>query len=102
MKDAILLLVAALGTAAVVSLLLWGLPKLFRRREPTFSERLNALAPTPGTRVGPSSGISGLTPISDDASTPSAHQPDPEAVRSGLVPPPASGDREPQRAAPKE
>ena len=63
MRGAVLLVVAALGVATIGSILLWMAPKLFGRRPASFNERLSAMAPHPGERVGPAGGVIGLTPI---------------------------------------
>ena len=89
MSGAVLLVLASLGVAALSSMLLWLLPKLFRRRPPSFREQLAALAPRPGRPVGPAGGVAEPTPISSEGAraaprqppsepSPARHEPSPE------------------------
>ncbi len=59
MRGSVLLVVASLGVATVVSMLLWAARKITWRRPISFLRQLEAVSGAP-ERSGPSSGISRL------------------------------------------
>ena len=63
MRGSVLLVLASLGLATVVSTLLWLIRKITWRRPAPFLKQLEAVSPTPGRPVGPASGISRLDPL---------------------------------------
>ena len=63
MRGSVLLVLASLGLATVVSTLLWLIRRITWRRPAPFLKQLEAVSPTPGRPVGPSSGISRLDPL---------------------------------------
>ena len=68
MRGSVLLVVASLGLATVVSMLLWLARRITWRRPASFLRQLEAVSGAPGRSVGPASGISRLDPLqSDDA-----------------------------------
>ena len=74
MRGSVLLVLASLGLATVVSMLLWTVRRITWRRPIPFLERLGSVSPVPGRAVGPASGISRLDPMN----------PAPEAVTSNV------------------
>ena len=66
MRGSVLLVVASLGLATVVSMLLWVARKITWRRPVPFLRQLKALSGVPGRSVGPASGISRLDPLKPD------------------------------------
>ena len=81
MRGSVLLVLASLGLATVVSLLLWLGRRITWRRPPTFLERLDSVSPVPGRAVGPASGISRLDPVAADP----AAEPPPAEARAGAA-----------------
>ena len=75
MRGSVLLVLASLGLATVVSMLLWTARRITWRRPIPFLERLGSVSPVPGRAVGSASGISRLDPM----------DPAPEAVPSDAV-----------------
>ena len=70
MRGSVLLVVASLGLATIVSMLLWVARKITWRRPTPFLRQLEAVSGAP-ERSGPASGISRLDPLnSDDSSDP--------------------------------
>ncbi len=67
MRGSVLLVLASLGLATVVSSLLWLIRKITWRRPAPFLKQLEAVSPTPGRPVGPASGISRLDPLAPDS-----------------------------------
>lgn len=63
MRGSVLLVVASLGLATVVSMLLWVARKITWRRPVPFLRQLKAVSGVPGRSVGPASGISRLDPL---------------------------------------
>ena len=82
MRGAVILVIAALGVAALGSMLLWVAPRMFRRRPPSFKEQLAAVSPRRGGPVGPAGGVGALMPM--DAETPAD---DPGPTDPGQLPP---------------
>ena len=68
MRGSVLLVLASLGLATVVSTLLWLIRKITWRRPAPFLKQLEAVSPTPGRPVGPASGISRLDPLEPGSS----------------------------------
>ena len=66
MRGSVLLVLASLGLATVVSTLLWLIRKITWRRPAPFLKQLEAVSPTPGRPVGPASGISRLDPLNPE------------------------------------
>ena len=66
MNGAVMVMLISLGAASVLSILLWLVSKLSRKRTPSFLEQLNSVAARSGPPVGPASGIANLKPISPD------------------------------------
>ena len=66
MRGSVLLVVASLGLATVVSMLLWVARRITWRRPVPFLRQLKALSGVPGRSVGPASGISRLDPLKPD------------------------------------
>ena len=64
MRGSVLLVLASLGLATIVSLLLWMVRRITWRRPAPFLKQLEAVSPTPGRPVGPASGIARLDPLS--------------------------------------
>ena len=62
MRGSVLLVVASLGLATVVSMLLWVARKITWRRPVSFLRQLEAVSGT-RQRSGPASGISRLDPV---------------------------------------
>ena len=76
MRGSVLLVLASLGLAAVVSTLLWLVRKITWRRPAPFLKQLEAVSPAPGRPVGPASGISKLDPLTPQPeSTPASDAP---------------------------
>lgn len=67
MRGSVLLVVASLGLATIVSMLLWAARKITWRRPAPFLRQLEAVSGAP-ERSGPASGISRLDPIGSDNS----------------------------------
>lgn len=65
MRGSVLLVVASLGLATIVSMLLWVVRKITWRRPVSFLRQLEAVSGAPG-RSGPASGISRLDPMGSD------------------------------------
>jgi len=65
MRGSVLLVVASLGLATVVSMLLWAARKITWRRPTPFLRQLEAVSGAPA-RSGPASGISRLDPLNPD------------------------------------
>ncbi len=63
MRGSVLLVLASLGLATVVSTLLWLIRRITWRRPTPFLKKLEAVSPAPGRPVGPASGISKLDPL---------------------------------------
>ena len=66
MRGSVLLVVASLGLATVVSMLLWLARRITWRRPVPFLRQLEAVSGEPGRSVGPASGISKLDPLKPD------------------------------------
>ena len=66
MRGSVLLVVASLGLATVVSMLLWVARRITWRRPVPFLRQLKALSGVQGRSVGPASGISRLDPLKPD------------------------------------
>lgn len=82
MRGSVLLVLASLGLATVVSTLLWLIRKITWRRPAPFLKQLEAVSPTPGRPVGPASGISRLDPlVPDPEGSPPAGAPVAESER---------------------
>ena len=64
MRGSVLLVLASLGLATIVSILLWLVRKITWRRPAPFLKQLEAVSPTRERPVGPASGISRLGPLS--------------------------------------
>lgn len=62
MRGSVLLVVASLGLATIVSMLLWVARKITWRRPASYLRQLEAVSGAP-ERSGPASGISKLDPI---------------------------------------
>jgi len=69
MRGSVLLVVASLGLATVVSMLLWAARKITWRRPTPFLRQLEAVSGAPA-RSGPASGISRLGPLKSDNGEP--------------------------------
>ena len=67
MRGSVLLVVASLGLATIISMLLWVARKITWRRPASFLRQLEAVSGAP-QRSGPASGISRLDPIRSDDS----------------------------------
>ena len=65
MRGSVLLVVASLGLATIVSMLLWVARKITWRRPAPFLRQLEAVSGAP-QRAGPASGISRLDPMKSD------------------------------------
>ena len=65
MRGSVLLVVASLGLATIVSMLLWVARKITWRRPISFLRQLEAVSGAP-QRSGPASGISRLDPMKSD------------------------------------
>ena len=65
MRGSVLLVVASLGLATIVSMLLWAARKITWRRPTPFLRQLEAVSGAP-QRSGPASGISKLDPMKSD------------------------------------
>ena len=65
MRGSVLLVVASLGVATIVSMLLWVARKITWRRPTPFLRQLEAVSAAP-ERSGPASGISRLGPMKSD------------------------------------
>ena len=65
MRGSVLLVVASLGLATIVSMLLWVARKITWRRPASFLRQLEAVSGARG-RSGPASGISRLDPMRSD------------------------------------
>ena len=65
MRGSVLLVVASLGLATIVSMLLWVARKITWRRPASFLRQLEAVSGASG-RSGPASGISRLDPMKSD------------------------------------
>ena len=65
MRGSVLLVVASLGLATIVSMLLWVARKITWRRPISFLRQLEAVSGAP-ERSGPASGISRLDPMKSD------------------------------------
>lgn len=65
MRGSVLLVVASLGLATIVSMLLWVARKITWRRPAPFLRQLEAVSAAP-VRSGPASGISRLDPLGPD------------------------------------
>ena len=65
MRGSVLLVVASLGLATIVSMLLWVARKITWRRPISFLRQLEAVSGAP-ERSGPASGISRLGPMKSD------------------------------------
>ena len=65
MRGSVLLVVASLGLATIVSMLLWVARKITWRRPAPFLRQLEAVSGAP-ERSGPASGISRLDPMYSD------------------------------------
>lgn len=63
MRGSVLLVLASLGLATVVSTLLWLARRINWRRPVPFLKQLQAVSPTRERPVGPASGISKLDPL---------------------------------------
>ena len=66
MRGSVLLVVASLGLATIVSMLLWVARRITWRRPVPFLRQLKALSSVPGRSVGPASGISRLAPLNPE------------------------------------
>ncbi len=90
MRGEVVLVIVALGVAGVGSILLWTVPRLFRRRPPSFREQLAAVSPQPGKRVGPAAGVSVPTPLTQSSSSDEHPVPtkSPARARPAEKPPP--------------
>ena len=66
MRGSVLLVVASLGLATIVSMLLWVARRITWRRPVPFLRQLKALSGVPGRSVGPASGISRLDPLTPE------------------------------------
>lgn len=66
MRGSVLLVLASLGLATVVSMLLWVARRITWRRPVPFLRQLKAVSGVPGRSVGPASGISRLDPLKPD------------------------------------
>ena len=71
MRGSVLLVVASLGLATIVSMLLWVARKITWRRPVPFLRQLEAVSGAP-ERSGPASGISRLGPLNPDGSSDTA------------------------------
>ena len=78
MRGSVLLVVASLGLATIVSTLLWVARKITWRRPISFLRQLEAVSGT-GTRSGPASGISRLDPMKSDTPENTAVDASPDA-----------------------
>ena len=63
MRGSVLLVIASLGLATIVSTLLWLVRRITWRRPAPYLKQLEAVSPAPGRPVGPASGISKLDPL---------------------------------------
>ena len=66
MRGSVLLVLASLSLATVVSMLLWVARRITWRRPVPFLRQLKSLSGVPGRSVGPASGISRLDPLKPD------------------------------------
>ena len=65
MRGSVLLVIASLGLATIVSMLLWAARRITWRRPVSFLRQLEAVSGAP-ERSGPASGISRLDPMNSD------------------------------------
>ena len=78
MRGSVLLVVASLGLATIVSMLLWVARKITWRRPISFLQQLESVSGARG-RSGPASGISRLGPLESDNPEHAAADAPPEA-----------------------
>lgn len=97
MRGSVLLVLASLGLATVVSMLLWLIRRITWRRPTPFLERLGSVSPFPGRSVGPASGISRLDPMAPSTPDDSPANPPADsaagASTASSADPPAGSER---------